>query len=100
MIKLYTPEDHRGIPTQMVSPNDATEDDDLYVEYAEHKAAAMPFGLSVTRNGADVWMHFDGGSKKGSINLSEITGFTPIVQEAIRTWASRFAPAKDSNHGI
>lgn len=92
MVKLFTPEHHHGIPMQMVSPNDATEDDDLYVEYSDYRAAEMPFGLSVTRNGADVWMHFDGGSKKGSINLSEITGFPPIVLEAIRAWASRFAP--------
>lgn len=43
MVKLYTPElnsrrdDLYGIPAEMVSPNDATEDEDLYVRYADYK---------------------------------------------------------------
>jgi len=44
MVKLFTPElipdrDLRhAFPAEMTSPNDATEDAQLFVEYADHKA--------------------------------------------------------------
>ena len=53
----------------------------------------MPHGLSVTRNGADVWIHFDGGEQKGSINLSALAHgdhYPSIVRKAVHKWTQRF----------
>jgi hypothetical protein len=40
MVKLFTPEilgyPHNPHPAEMTSPNDATEDDQLFVEYDEY----------------------------------------------------------------